>query len=287
MNEAVVFLHIPRTGGTTLNRITERIYPREAIYSFGSNAGKSIAVFKSLDEKRRAEIQLLRGHMAFGLHEWLPKPASYITILRNPLDRVVSFYYYVLQTPQHPLREVFEKEGIKLADLPDAEFLRMINNGQTRLISGVWNDIPFGECTESMLEVAKRRLRDDFAVVGLTERFDETLLLLKWTLGWNTLWYTRENATRHRPRTRDISSDTIDNVLGVNSLDVELYRYAVDLFKDKMRKVGPQFGAKRVFEVRNWGVKNLCYRLRSFSVRSWWRAQMERWNRASSERNLD
>ncbi len=72
IDATVIFLHISRTGGTRLNRITERVYPGQAILSFGPDAGKSIKAFKSLDEKRRTEIRLLRGHMALGLHQWLP-----------------------------------------------------------------------------------------------------------------------------------------------------------------------------------------------------------------------
>lgn len=43
----------------------------------------------------------------------------------------------------------------------------MMNNGQVRLLSGVWGDAPFDGVTPAMLDKAKRNLRS-CAVVGVT-----------------------------------------------------------------------------------------------------------------------
>ncbi len=171
-----------------------------------------------------------------------------------------------MQTPHHPLQKAFEAQGIELENLTDARFVRMINNGQTRLISGVWNEAPFGECTEEMLEVAKRRLRDRFAVVGLTERFDETLLHLKIVLGWNISWYTQENVTRRQPHPRDGPQKVIGDILCVNQLDVALYDYATDLFEKQRQVLGEKFPTQYTRVLKNLGMKSLYQRRRRFSV---------------------
>jgi hypothetical protein len=41
--------------------------------------------------------------MIFGLHEILPQAATYITILRDPVDRVMSAFYFVRTYKLHPL----------------------------------------------------------------------------------------------------------------------------------------------------------------------------------------
>ena len=63
---AVIFLHIPKTAGTTLLEILDRQYPPETVYSFGADAHESTARFKALDDPKKMSIRLLRGHMAYG-----------------------------------------------------------------------------------------------------------------------------------------------------------------------------------------------------------------------------
>lgn len=42
----------------------------------------------------------------------------------------------------------------------------------------------YGQCSPEMLESAKKNLQD-FAAVGLTERYNETLILLKRAFNWH------------------------------------------------------------------------------------------------------
>ena len=82
-NLHVIFLHIPKAAGTTLTRILERYYNKDRIFViWGRRLQESIGEFTSLPAASRAEIMLLRGHMPFGLHEHLPEPSTYITMLR-------------------------------------------------------------------------------------------------------------------------------------------------------------------------------------------------------------
>jgi hypothetical protein len=60
-------------------------------------------------------------------------------------------------------------------------------NEQVRRIAGVPPEK--GPCTEATLEKALEHLRTDFAVSGLTERFDESLILMKRRLGWSKYPY--------------------------------------------------------------------------------------------------
>jgi hypothetical protein len=251
---AVVFLHVPRTGGTTLHRIIERQYPPEQLYSVGLVAGESSHKLAQLSPARRAQIRMLRGHMGFGVHGHLPGPTTYVTLLRDPVERVVSYYYFILRTPTHYLFDCITSADHDLRTFVENETHIMIDNAQTRIVSGVWVGPQFGACTRDMLETAKSNLRDRFAVVGLTERFDETLLLLKKELGWQHHSYTRHNVTARRPEKRELSEAALDSILRANQLDVALYQYAKGLFEEQVRRRGPAFTRElnRYRRVNRW-----------------------------------
>ncbi len=236
----IIFLYIPKTAGTTLHRIIERQYAPEDIISFGPDAHQSIADFKALSLERRVQIRMLKGHMAFGLHRYFPADRHrpvYFTLMRDPIERVISHYYHVLRDPTHYLYPYTEEGQLGIADFLKSKVPVMLNNGQTRLLSGRWEDVPFGECDAEMLEIAKRNLHEHFILVGLTERFDETLCLLRSLLGWrNDISYVPRNVGDNRPQRDRMSPETLDAISETNQLDIALYAYAEQLFEEKVQQ---------------------------------------------------
>jgi hypothetical protein len=273
---AAIFLHIPKTAGTTLLSILDRQYPKQAIHSFGGDAHVSVAEFKALDDESRAQIRLLRGHMAYGLHEYLPGSVVYFTVLRDPVARVISYYNYIRRTPPHYLYDVVTQQNMSLPDLLESKLPLMMNDGQVRLISGVWGEPAFGGVTEEMLEKAQKNLARSFIVVGLTERFDQTLCLLKENLNWQQdITYQRLNVSRQGLAGRGLPAAAVDLIQRVNRQDIALYAYARELFKAQCAQRGPLFPWRvRMFQLTN-KYKPVLKRLRAFSVRTTLRSWIE------------
>jgi hypothetical protein len=116
-----------------------------------------------------------------------------------------------------------------------------VDNGQTRLLSGVEEAgappvIPFGECTVETLEIAKKNLCEQFAIVGLTESFDETLILLKRALCWRDPFYIKANVAKNRPRRDEIPEATLKGIIKHNELDIQLYQCARGLFRKQIER---------------------------------------------------
>jgi hypothetical protein len=257
--QTVIFLHIHKTAGTTLNRIIERQYPMQQIWTLDEQ--HTFDDLLDLSEGQRARVRMLRGHMIFGLHEHMPSPSSYFTLLRDPIERVISFFYFIRRNPHH-----YHFNPITSADLGLREFLglrlnNMMDNGQTRMLAGTEQyKYPIGACAQELLEAAKRNLHESFSVVGLTERFDETLLLLKRAYGWRNVRYVRQNVTGERPLQSDLPQATLDLVSKYNRLDLELYEYAAKLFEEQVREQGSQFPKQvRSFQAANATLARLAH----------------------------
>lgn len=239
--QIVIFLHVPKAAGTTLYWVIERQYDPTVIYHFRWSH-LPVDEFKKIPEAQREALRVLKGHMVFGLHEVVAGPSTYVTILRDPVDRVISHYYHVLQNPTHPLHSDVQRMSLK--DYVCSGETTEINNGQTRRLSGVGATVGFGQCSAGMLKVAKQNLQEHFAVVGLAERFDETLLLLKRALGWGLPFYVKRHVGKNRPRTArkdNLSEDALNSIENYNELDIELYRYAREMFAERIRQQGPSF----------------------------------------------
>jgi hypothetical protein len=236
--QVAIFLHIPKSGGMTVYDILNREYGRSHIYTFSGGRHRlqhDVDKFKALSIQERNSFSLLRGHNPFGIHKLLQTHFSYITILRDPIARVVSHYYYVLNNPHHLLHENVVSANMSLETYVSSGINYEMDNGQTRQIAGVSEEISFGMCSGDLLNQAIENIARSFSVVGLTERFDETLLLMKHVLGWKSYpVYTRQNVSKNKQSKGTLSEDTRQLIAQYNQLDLELYEYATQLFADQL-----------------------------------------------------
>ena len=228
--EAVIFLHLPKTAGTTLNRLIEWEYPLSEIYSVDPVFFEwSAARLHKLSPERLRRTRMFKGHMVFGLHKVLPQPATYITVLRDPVDRVISAYYFMRSYKLHPLYWKLRLQNYTLDD-----FVRRSrrDNVQSKIIAGAVYEEP---CTREIVERAKYNLRHHFGVVGLSARLEESLALMKLRFGWKLSSYSSFNVTRSRPKKRDLPEATLDLIHQKNAFDIELYECAQEVFESAVR----------------------------------------------------
>jgi hypothetical protein len=169
-------------------------------------------------------------------------------MLREPVDRVLSFYFFVRRLATHHLHKWFEG-GRSLRDAIEQGASRELDNFQTRLLAGEEAiKVPFGGIDRALLEQAKANLRT-FAAVGLTERFDESLTLFSLVFGWKDVTCERFKEARGRARASDLDPGLIELVRRTNRLDAELYAFAQELFEERVRAAEPGFGV-RLMETR-------------------------------------
>jgi hypothetical protein len=92
-----------------------------------------------------------------------------------------------------------------------------------------------------MLEKAIRNVETKFLIIGLVERFDDTLVYLKRELGWGNVFYGVRNQTISRPSKDEIPIRTQQEIAKRNRTDIELYAYAQETLANKIAELGPDF----------------------------------------------
>jgi len=231
-SETVIFIHIPKAAGTTFYQVLNHQYKAQHIQYIkeGMSKQRSIDAFRKLPEEKKTRLRCIRGHMPFGLHQWLPKPATYITILRNPVNRVLSQYYYIRRTPVHPLHSELIEKNVSLE-----AYVRMMSdinttNLQTRWLAGYvdFDSVmpPYEDLPADALDLAKENIENFFSVCGLTERFDESLLLMRRIHGWKNVYYIRRNVGKRRSSKEQPSTATLRLIEKHEEKDLELCEYA-------------------------------------------------------------
>jgi hypothetical protein len=249
--QILIFFHIAKTAGTTLHQILRRNFPDDAMISmnYGANAGY-VDELKYLSAERKAKIKYLHAHMMpLSIREYLPSSIA-IALLRDPVDRVISEYFYICQAQAHPLHAQFVSHNTSLYDyITTGISPAAVQSGQTRLLSGIqgvdWAT-GAGPLSRDVLETAKKNLQNKFVLVGFTERFDETLVLLKHILGWKNanLLYRKHNVSQNRLPRQHIPGTVLKLIEQYNEFDIELYHFAERQFNQLIAEKGFSFNTE-------------------------------------------
>lgn len=86
----IVFLHIPKTAGQSVHHFLQALVGADQVAPARVNDQLSLL---SIPELRR--YRLFSGHLDWALLDCIQPPKFVFTILRNPVDRILSFYFYL------------------------------------------------------------------------------------------------------------------------------------------------------------------------------------------------
>jgi len=252
--DTLIFVHLPKTAGTTLRGIVERQYRHSLICrAYPSAEGKlESRQVGALPIETIRRIGLLEGHIEFGWHSVLPQKAVYLTMLREPISRVISIYNYVERDVNHPLHNAVKSGAIGIEEFLKRKVTADATNGQTYWLSGGVDTEVQSHTAEEALETAKNNLTKYFPAVGIQERFDESLVLFKRIYHWRWIYYTSKNVANSRPNKKAMPDRIVRLIQDLNQLDMDLYEFARKLFCDEVRKEGGNFESEVAhFQVAN------------------------------------
>lgn len=215
----IVFLHIPKTGGTTFRFILENSL---GVFNCHSHQTRK-ETFSQADfnfvRKVFPVLKSIAGHnLVDPLSLSLPDP-FYITFLREPIARVISHYQDTVLRGNN--RMSFE-ENLRTGD--------HLQNLMVKLMAG-----------EPNLDKAKRFL-EKCGALGLTEKFDLSLHTIERLCPCKLdLHYRRKVVARDNTTKESVSRD--DRMLEIarefNRLDLELYSFALnEVFPRLCEKAG-------------------------------------------------
>jgi hypothetical protein len=221
--KTVIFLHIPKTGGSTLLTILKNQY--RLVHQTQDNrlTDTDLAVLKA---PTASGLQLVHGHNAFGIHELLPQPCTYITLIRHPVPRVVSLYNQIFRDTSHYLHQRVRVMSLK--NFVTSGITKETTNWQVRQLNSR-TQMQQARSDEILFANAQANLQNHFCVVGLTDQFDLSVLLMKQALGWKRCFYRPQNVTSKGQW--GASEAAISLILEQNHLDLRLYEATKGVFQ--------------------------------------------------------
>jgi len=231
------YVHVPKCGGNSIRRVLTREYGDAGVHRFAQIETPGLDLLRA-DLAAGAEYAAYSGHVPFGLDAVIGRPVRPFTVLRHPVDRVVSSYYFVLTAPGHRRRS-YILDGVRnleeyVTRSPVAAF---VNNGVARFVGGDATD-GWPPATERHLEQGLDRIRSGAITVGLHDRFAESLALFRRAFGWRTPVLEHANPTARRVAVEALDPDTVAVVEAHNAFDLALYAAGQEVFTASVAAAG-------------------------------------------------
>ncbi|MGF1535242.1 MAG: sulfotransferase family 2 domain-containing protein [Elainellaceae cyanobacterium] len=228
-DDQLCFIHIPKTAGTTLTSILDSKFDRDKICP-----EHRLIELHEYSAEQIAGYRLFRGHFSYDIGLILPRSPHLVTMLRDPVERVISAYEFmktcIIIHPQAAATQ-HKARTLPLKDYICDPNVSGVVNAQARQLAGrAWRGAA-RSAHRDWLDAARAHL-EDFAFVGLTEQFDDSMALLNYTFGWSPLQQVQRLMVGNKKLKREqLSAEELEIILEHNQLDVALYDYAKALFE--------------------------------------------------------
>ena len=243
VDQTIVFLHIPKTGGTSLHEILVENFRDEEICPERFNR------LEHWNSDDLAQFRFFSGHFDRGGLDRIPQQKSVISIFRDPKRRILSLYYFWRSHKDAVIKRA-NLHGPRIAkQMPLLEFLRNrsdsvpqnIDNMLARTLLGKISIGRNGEYLCPKPEVLPRVTEyiERMAAFGIMEEFDESAQHILSTLGFpipERIPHARNSESLNDPNLERIEREPVTPEIEaelerLTEMDQQIYEYARRRFR--------------------------------------------------------
>lgn len=245
---------MPKAAGTSITQVLEKNYSKNKVIDC-----VFMHDYRQYNKENFNDYLLYKGHIHYEFaRNNFPLNTKYITVLRDPVDRIISQYYYIKKTPanflSNPNIEVEQRRSIELAknkgitdyllaDLPDIK--QSTRNQQLNVLSEKqWFYVNEGN-TEVMVKGVMKTL-DSFDCVGVQEFLPFFILEMcnKFEFKYSTTPKVNINPDRqveHNRLGKEEREEVLEIITRYNAEEIVVYNNVRKLIQNKINKLLEEF----------------------------------------------
>jgi len=211
----IVSIHIPKTGGSTFREFLILAYGKKLLLD---HVDKPELEQTGNPIKVNPYTRIIHGHFVADKYDKLYPRARLVTLLRDPIERIASHYFFWLRSPDadNPICQRMIKEKLKIEEF--AEMPEIINI-QSRM--------------------CRNKRARDFTYIGIMEDYDKSIELFKKMFGVKGKYCFKiylQNKEKSLKARYNIPDEARKTIMTSNKKDVELYNEGRDYFNELCQK---------------------------------------------------
>lgn len=234
------YMHIFKNAGNTMREVLWR--------NRGAGEFIDVMLYRRLDRRRRPQtfespdedvtelrdlitdnisvLSYVAADVPFGIHRYVSRPVRYLTVLREPVDRLISYWYFAYNArhdarPQRSMWDVIEEYDCDVYAAVEKGGLIQYSNDQTRCILGSEKIVLDGDD----LRAAQDLIAGSYDLVGTVAGLGDFMRVLADRDGWRPDWAVPRLNAGDRSDRSILPAKAIAAFAELNQLDAALYRW--------------------------------------------------------------
>ena len=227
---ALVFPGLAQVGGSSLNQLMRwKMYQEDwcfPVYEDGNDA-EAWTRFRALG---MPSVRWVDGHDCYRAADNSSQPSARITLLREPIQRYVSLFNYASLVHPHEFGHASFEESV-------ISGLARQYSQSFKLLKCAGRDVSPSIPDDELYMRAKQELDASYALVGITELYEESIFLICELAGIESIgmWW-RILSSPKSLRLGDLSRRTRNRLRRLLAVDLRLYRERKKDLLDLLRK---------------------------------------------------
>ena len=258
--ENIFYLHIPKCGGTSLNNALQKCYfnwslsDTNNIVNLDAPASwEAIEKSKNLGLKpdtvddyqvmkfreelllyhmSQRHIRFISGHFPFSsqAHDSFSSQYAFITILRNPVDRWISSYFYNRNRQNYQYRKI----EMSIEEYLESDYGCSQGYEYAKFLAGVEEEGKY--MTTQSINRAKENIHK-FRLIGFLEDMKTFSIEFENIFGRKlNIGFLNQKSTSENSDLQIVLEKFQDKIKNICQPDIEIYEYAVNNFKKVIKK---------------------------------------------------
>lgn len=214
-DKPLISIHIPKCGGQSFRHILDQWFQENQYYHYYDELKKCLPTKINIENNRNVCIH---GHFnkyrGFGINQYYPQVDQFISILREPLEILVSNYFYLQTTTQETHGIQFDKK-ISLEDFLKEQLKNNVGSYYLTHFPDNINENNY-----------KEKIENNFIFLGVMEEYQKSIDILAKKLNKERVIIPQRNIAKRD--VYEIDSELIKKIRSKYKIDYLIYSYALE-----------------------------------------------------------
>lgn len=226
-NNTKIFIHIPKTGGTSFDAIVT------SLVDFKQKSAQRLAVkdyfppvllkqgwIGAWPKESKVSAHYISGHFPFGAHQLVEGKSDYLVLIANPLKRELS-------NLNHHLERALVEKPKSIIEFTAEQ--KLLDSPQTRILAGVAG-CAATQCTNEIYDQALFNLENEVLLVGILDFFDEFVSAVLGLYDWPAVAYVPQRVARNKA-ILELNAEEQEFLKQYHHFDFKLYSEAARIWE--------------------------------------------------------